>query len=180
MKINKRGFTLKEQLVVVLIIGILAAIALPQYRKAVIRSKLTQLSTIMDTAKKDMDMYVLSNGDNGEIISRPGLRGELSLELMGDCSDEGEGWCKHDIGGYRVATNHVEFNGNGGTGFAFHFVMKKHGMSTPLGITEFDAEDALSFEVFCSWAKDNSYKAYEVEPYKICMDKGGVTLQTDF
>lgn len=57
----KRGFTLIELLVVVLIIGILASIALPQYQKAVEKSRLTEAKTTIKAIYTAIQAYKLEN-----------------------------------------------------------------------------------------------------------------------
>ncbi len=56
------GFTLIELLVVVLIIGILSAIALPQYRIAVAKSRLAALIPNVRALKDGLELYRLANG----------------------------------------------------------------------------------------------------------------------
>lgn len=59
---NKKAFTLIEMLIVVLIVAILAAIALPQYRSAVqiskLKSQLGSLRPLMDAQER----YYLATG----------------------------------------------------------------------------------------------------------------------
>ena len=73
IKNGSQGFTLLELLVVVLIIGILAAIALPQYRKAKIKAQSRQLILSLKTSiLKSLD-YVyegIKNGNYGTLIAK--------------------------------------------------------------------------------------------------------------
>ena len=59
---NKKAFTLLELLVVVLIIGILAAIALPQYKFAVRKAEFAKLQPMVHVLLDAENRYFLTNG----------------------------------------------------------------------------------------------------------------------
>lgn len=58
----KRGFTLIELLVVVLIIGILAGVALPQYEKAVMKSRYSNLMATVNALGAAEEAYYMATG----------------------------------------------------------------------------------------------------------------------
>ncbi len=62
---KKRGFTLIELLVVVLIIAILAAVAVPQYNKAVKRAQGREVYVALTALDKAMADYYLEHGTYG-------------------------------------------------------------------------------------------------------------------
>ena len=64
MRNNKRrkGFTLIEILVVVLIIGILAAVAVPGYMKVIEKSRATQAISTLNQIAKAQNVYNVKNG----------------------------------------------------------------------------------------------------------------------
>jgi len=79
----KKAFTLIELLVVVLIIGILSAIALPQYTRAVEKSRIAEAMNILDSLRTAVDFYVLENGyKRGNLLA--GDYGEHKNLLMID------------------------------------------------------------------------------------------------
>ena len=60
---NKKAFTLIELLVVVIIIGILSAIALPQYFKALDKARFVQVQTFVEAIYRAEHSYFLLNNE---------------------------------------------------------------------------------------------------------------------
>ena len=67
MKKKNKGFTLIEMLVVVLIIGILAGIALPQYQIAVTKAKVASILPLMRRWKDALQEYKLQHGSYDDL-----------------------------------------------------------------------------------------------------------------
>ncbi len=77
MQTNHLGFTLIELLVVVLIIGILASVALPQYEKAVEKSRAAEAITMLNYMHKQAQLCALANGEDCNSKTNE----ELGIEL---------------------------------------------------------------------------------------------------
>ena len=80
MESNKTGFTLVELLVVVLIIGILAAVALPQYQLAVVKARAGTILPLLKTIAQAEEAYYMENGTYVSITTN---NNPTNIELTG-------------------------------------------------------------------------------------------------
>jgi type IV pilus assembly protein PilA len=82
IKKAQQGFTLIELMIVVAIIGILAAVAIPAYQDYVVKAKLSRVQSTLDPLKLALGLYYQENG------SFPGA----TLDAVGTVSAANNMW----------------------------------------------------------------------------------------
>ena len=87
----KQEFTLLELLVVVLIIGILAAVALPQYQFSVTKANFVQLVTAAQKLAEAEQRYYLEHNKYTKVpaeldVAYPTIEGDSVIFSKGECS----------------------------------------------------------------------------------------------
>ena len=82
MKKLQQGFTLIELMIVVAIIGILAAIAIPAYSDYTIRAKVSEGVNAMAAAKTAVGEFFVSNGSMPANITTAGFSGTINSKYV--------------------------------------------------------------------------------------------------
>jgi len=114
----KRGFTLVEILIVVVILGILAAIVIPQFTEASTEAKLSSLCSDLQTVRSQIELYKVQHNDAFPGVSNVAAGGTHTggagflLAMTGGTNIDGEvdAVLPYDYGPYLQAIPKNPFN----------------------------------------------------------------------
>ena len=79
---NQKGFTLIELMIVIAIVGILAAVALPAYQDYTIRAKLSEAIMTLGEAKTSVSEYFIANDEIPTTAAKAGVRTDIDTAVV--------------------------------------------------------------------------------------------------
>ncbi len=84
MKIQKKqqGFTLIELMIVIAIVGILAAVALPAYQDYTVRAKLSEALGVLAEAKTSVGEFYIANNAFPADAQEAGIRSDIDTDIV--------------------------------------------------------------------------------------------------
>ena len=77
--INQKGFTLIELMIVIAVIGVLAAVALPQYQKYIGKSEAASALATLSGLRTNIEAYTLEQGSFPDTETTPALKNRLGF-----------------------------------------------------------------------------------------------------
>lgn len=89
MSRNKEGFTLIELMVVIVIIGILAAIAIPNYVRIITQAKVAEVKSNMHTVQLEVEYYCIESVAHSYPSSADIISGELPVGMKNPFTPNG-------------------------------------------------------------------------------------------
>lgn len=167
----KKGFSLLELLVIILIIGILSAIAFPGYRKAIERSRASEAINLLGAVYRAQQMYKIVHHDFANSFDN------LILDFPGEKQSKSNYWSSYNTDSIKVGKWALELEGGKnasisvgrlegpfkGTGF-FLQLQRLDGVTFPLDT------------IYCV-EKFSNGKAYSGKKGSYCQDIMGGTLK---
>ncbi len=114
----KRGFTLVEILIVVVILGILAAIVVPQFTQASTEAKYNSLCSNLQSIRSQIELYKVQHNDNPPALATFAAQMTETTQIDGTASGSKARDADHQFGPYleRIPVN--PFNNENGVAAA--------------------------------------------------------------